>query len=763
MTRLSCLRIARMTETVPPAADPAVPKTMTRLQFVEQHKLKLHNLHRNRKIEILAGVSMCKDGQECKCGGWRCPAKPKEGRPEEEQAMYQTNIDKTGLRCISCQHTYDDHCTSLINLSDTDLDRLLDMNVDLENLQPVVVREYDEEVKKIYFYLYKLLRTSIRNQTTPSLGPPVSNPPYEKPCIAQAVVTFVYRKFGNLQNKEAKLMYDIAKMFLNCVNRYKLEPPSARRKNMQLNPEDDTNYRVAYTRWVCSAYIPEICRTFPYTAVSLSFGKTYLKTIFRSLKRQMMDKFHQDKEKMTEEKRAVALYHFPRFLDLLEEEIYGPDSYIWDPEQMIEKPVLNATPQTAVKRTAEEVDVAFQNAVKASKHRRVEGDIPPDIIVEMMETFEIEHDTSLFPEQAPRDEAAKLEEQRGNIEFHVVGNSSSHEVSKQTMLWLIGLQDVISHQLPRMPKEYITRLVFDPKHRTLALVKNKKPIGGICFRMFPPQGFTEIVFCAVTSNEQVKGYGTHLMNHLKDYNVRNGIHHLLTYADEFAIGYFKKQGFSKDIALGKEHYAGYIKEYEGAALMGCALAANAGIQYTQFSVCIRKQREYNAILLAGCLTVHNSRKVMGSWLKEIITAFMGYPLAGLKEAGFEAKADQNRTTRSAHGPREDGPEVQAQMRTVLNQVRQNSSAWPFLKPVDAAEVPDYYEHIKYPMDLKTMAERLRRGYYVTSHLFKADMARMFANCRTYNDPETEYYKLANHLEKFYHSRMREAGLLEPKR
>ena len=42
------------------------------------------------------------------------------------------------------------------------------------------------------------------------------------------------------------------------------------------------------------------------------------------------------------------------------------------------------------------------------------------------------------------------------------------------------------------------------KHKTLALVKDNKPIGGICFRMFPSQNFTEIVFCAVTSNEQVK-------------------------------------------------------------------------------------------------------------------------------------------------------------------------------------------------------------------------------------------------------------------
>lgn len=54
--------------------------------------------------------------------------------------------------------------------------------------------------------------------------------------------------------------------------------------------------------------------------------------------------------------------------------------------------------------------------------------------------------------------------------------------------------------------------------------------------MFVTQGFTEIVFCAVTSNEQVKGYGTHMMNHLKDYHVKNNVLHFLTFADEFAIG-----------------------------------------------------------------------------------------------------------------------------------------------------------------------------------------------------------------------------------
>lgn len=88
-------------------------------------------------------------------------------------------------------------------------------------------------------------------------------------------------------------------------------------------------------------------------------------------------------------------------------------------------------------------------------------------------------------------------------------------------------------------------------------------IGGVCFRIFAQQGFTEIVFCAVTADEQVKGYGSHLMNHLKDYHVQLGVHYFLTYADEFAVGYFRKQGFSQVIGLPRQAFAGYVKEYEG--------------------------------------------------------------------------------------------------------------------------------------------------------------------------------------------------------
>lgn len=79
------------------------------------------------------------------------------------------------------------------------------------------------------------------------------------------------------------------------------------------------------------------------------------------------------------------------------------------------------------------------------------------------------------------------------------------------------------------------------------------------------------------------------MNQLKDYHIKHGILHFLTYADEFAIGYFKKQGFSMEITVAKSFYAGFIKEYEGATLMHCEL--NPSIRYTEFTAVVRRQKE----------------------------------------------------------------------------------------------------------------------------------------------------------------------------
>ena len=135
---------------------------------------------------------------------------------------------------------------------------------------------------------------------------------------------------------------------------------------------------------------------------------------------------------------------------------------------------------------------------------------------------------------------------------------------------LTGLKTLFQKQLPKMPREYITRLVFDENSRALAIVKRGlKVVGGITFRPFPHRNFAEIVFFATASVDQVRGYGSMLMNHFKMHIRRTyeGMNHFLTYADNYAVGYFRKQGFTKEIALDRSIWAGYIKDYEGGTLM----------------------------------------------------------------------------------------------------------------------------------------------------------------------------------------------------
>lgn len=91
----------------------------------------------------------------------------------------------------------------------------------------------------------------------------------------------------------------------------------------------------------------------------------------------------------------------------------------------------------------------------------------------------------------------------------------TNDGSDESLIALIALKNIFSKQLPKMPKEYIVRLVFDRRHVSLGILKNNRIIGGICYRPFFSQRFAEIAFCAINGNEQVRGFGTALMNNLK--------------------------------------------------------------------------------------------------------------------------------------------------------------------------------------------------------------------------------------------------------
>ncbi|MCQ2819554.1 MAG: hypothetical protein MJ252_20010 [archaeon] len=68
-----------------------------------------------------------------------------------------------------------------------------------------------------------------------------------------------------------------------------------------------------------------------------------------------------------------------------------------------------------------------------------------------------------------RDKNVRQQEEKGLLEFRNISNDGS----ETNLKLLTDLKNIIAKQLPKMPKEYIVRLVFDKKHQSMIIIKSK--------------------------------------------------------------------------------------------------------------------------------------------------------------------------------------------------------------------------------------------------------------------------------------------------
>ena len=306
---------------------------------------------------------------------------------------------------------------------------------------------------------------------------------------------------------------------------------------------------------------------------------------------------------------------------------------------------------------------------------------------------------------------------------------------------LISLKNIFSRQLPKMPREYISRLVFDRRHISFAIKSEDKIIGGICYRPYAEQKFGEIAFCAISGTEQVKGFGTMLMNNLKKKVQIDGIEYFLTYADNYAIGYFQKQGFSKVIAMPKERWVGYIKDYDGGTLMECYI--HPGIDYTNISGIIANQRAYIQMQLAARSQSNKSYPGLelfkqGKRLTSVLEA-PGVAAAGwTNQHLYKGATERDRNMALS--------KLTSTLTSLINKIKLSPFATDFLGPVSDEDAADYAEKVKNPLDLSLIHKRLREEYYRSKDMLRWDLIRMVENCKSYNGKDSSYYSTACNLE-----------------
>ncbi|KAJ7178350.1 hypothetical protein C8R43DRAFT_973061 [Mycena crocata] len=394
--------------------------------------------------------------------------------------------------------------------------------------------------------------------------------------------------------------------------------------------------------------------------------------------------------------------------------------------------------------TAKEQDEMNGNGPPPTKIK-VEDKMDEEQLTRLTTGVTLDSGTGTAAPTVKTEKAAVGELRKGLIKITAVENDKQ----PRSLVILTGLKTLFQKQLPKMPREYIARLVYDTNSKCLAIIKRGlKVVGGICYRPFPHRGFAEIVFFATASVDQVKGYGAMLMDHFKAHirETYPDMMHFLTYADNYAVGYFEKQGFSKDITLDRSVWAGYIKDYEGGTIMQCTMLRK--VDYLNKPALIAAQQE--AVMMK---------------IREMSRSHIVYPgLPQFQDVKGEVSVDY----RDVPGLRESGwtPTMTSSpvriisrssdlyfMQQTMKDLKDHSAAWAFQHPVNGEEVPDYYDVIKEPMDFQTMSEKLEANAYKTVEAFLEDAQLVFDNCRRYNPEGSNYVKNANKMEKYLKDRV----------
>jgi len=356
----------------------------------------------------------------------------------------------------------------------------------------------------------------------------------------------------------------------------------------------------------------------------------------------------------------------------------------------------------------------------------------------------------------------------------VVETTQDRCVNRMTLL---KAKNLFGKQLSKMPGEYILRQVFDPKHACMVFIDEKNDVvAGICYRPFFERRFAEIVFLAVDYEFQVKGVGGFMMDvfkemikmdmksHVGDYTdevmgmcriCRKEVSYLdmfgsgpdcsgrecfylIAYADVFAVGYFKKQGFCEEGVF--DGWIGCIKDYDGGTIVECRVFWEVNyLRKDEVIDGMRRRFDEEMVNADGYSEMHK--------IEDYST------VKGVRDIPGMSVEDE----RASEGR---GEEAEAKTTTkmfimyMICDLKRNTCAWPFAKPVCAKEVPNYYKHVKKPMDISKMTQKVDKGVYKSVREFEEDVRQMIANCLSYNGKDTQYYKCGKMLLKHFEERIK---------
>lgn len=175
-------------------------------------------------------------------------------------------------------------------------------------------------------------------------------------------------------------------------------------------------------------------------------------------------------------------------------------------EDAEEKPKRKAGKKSVPTNTTAAKDESVKEDISSTSENKADDTVKEDKMdVDNREIFKEAGEKKKEVTKSKKDES---ENSYNNLRWIVVKNDGR----PSSLIKLVALKSLFSKQLPKMPRAYIARLVFDRRHTAIAILNedpavkdtDEEVIGSICYRAFPEMRFAEIAFCAVNAAHQVK-------------------------------------------------------------------------------------------------------------------------------------------------------------------------------------------------------------------------------------------------------------------
>uniref|UniRef100_A0A2S2P212 Histone acetyltransferase KAT2A n=1 Tax=Schizaphis graminum TaxID=13262 RepID=A0A2S2P212_SCHGA len=541
------------------------------------------------RVEKLAKISNYMPCRmlRCVCRGWICDEKT-------EKAWMNSHCANK-----DCKHELYDHVSHLVYASENLLNALIKLINDFENVKNEIEyqsklptnEERDFLIKKCKHSVYHEIKDFISPDSLISFKDSIETLPFESPTIDEILKNFCLYKFSpNLYH--LKVAFKITKIILKNFDQWIWCKPKDLRYLNKL--QYNNSYKFYYQRNRQNnhtlKYVQSIVK--PSYTSSMIFGQDVLRYTLKVFRISFTKWCQNESKNCSFSKKCLFIKILPKFLDLLEQEVYSEDSPIWNLNYMntsIPKRMLDNLNSKLNELIQNQLNTTIKNSKKQKKTNKnclIDGvvlQIPDGKYNQMSKNNYVLMDTLFDTFQNILVDVSSNASLKGFItdqdKNQTQANSLGIEMMvfdcntnfKKCVLCRKELRNMYHTRLPRLPDMYIKRLETDKQILTLAMLEDGVPVGGIYFCTFRSQGFTEIILCVFKVDLHVNGYESCLMSYLKDYHIQHNIWNLLVYADKETFEYFKSQKFSSEVKISKTKYNKYITHYEDSKLMHCKL------------------------------------------------------------------------------------------------------------------------------------------------------------------------------------------------